>query len=149
LFHFTIICRGVLQHAILAELGHPKLAIEYAESLPDSAYTSAGGNGHSLTNSIWYYATRPEVEPIELPTTAPTSNSEPSDVSPEHDSSVCPACTKQECKNDSINKCPVLDAPFVCTSGQNFGGCSMTPWNIGTTGGSNCNTCCQLTYECL
>ena len=74
------VCRGILQHAVLAELGHPDKAIEYAEALPKEAYLSAGGNGHSLTNTIWYYATRPYTEPIKLdniPTPSPASASNP------------------------------------------------------------------------
>jgi len=57
---------GILQHAILATVGHPELAIQYAEKLPKEVFETAGGNGHSLTNTIWYYATRPKTEPLEL-----------------------------------------------------------------------------------
>ena len=46
---------GILQLA--------KVAIQYAESLADEAFTSAGDNGHSLPNTIWYYATRPSTYP--------------------------------------------------------------------------------------
>jgi hypothetical protein len=46
---------GILQLA--------KVAIQYAESLADEAFTSAGDNGHSLPNTIWYYATRPSTAP--------------------------------------------------------------------------------------
>jgi len=215
---------GILQHAVLAEVGHPHLAIEYAEALPKSAYTSAGGNGHSLTNTIWYYATRPKTEPIVLPNTSTlppvpshtkvsneqstttldcgcpeTCTKEVQDypagayscgariswlmtaagksevdacslvagveftdicagcdpnrctaprVSPVEQSHTCPACSKKECEDESLNRCPVPDAPFLCTEGVNKGGCSMVPWNLNTVGGSNCNQCCQLTYKC-
>ncbi len=230
LFYFTFfhIVRGILQHAVLAELGHPDLAIEYAESLPDDAYLSAGGNGHSLTNTIWYYSTRPATEPIVLPDTPSPSPKVPSPastnvtsptnvtttfncgcpetctkevldypaggytcgirikwlidnvgksehdacslvsgieftdmcagcdpnrciapmVSPKEESTICPACTTEQCRDGILNKCPVLDAPFLCIDGVNKGGCSMVPWNLNTTGGSNCNKCCQLTYQC-
>ncbi len=214
--------RGILQHAVLAEVGHPHLAIKYAESLPKSAYTSAGGNGHSLTNTIWYYATRPKTEPLPLPNVStlspvvsPTSSDQSGTtfdcgcpetctkkvqgypagpfscgariswlmksagkserdacalvagveftdicagcdpnrciapkVSPVEESHICPACTKAECENNTLNRCPVPDAPFLCTDGVNKGGCSMVPWNLHTVGGSNCNKCCQLTYKC-
>eukprot|EP00978_Attheya_sp_CCMP212_P020132 scaffold57235_cov58-Attheya_sp.AAC.6 len=52
---------------MLATVGHPKWAMETAESLPLSVFESAGGNGHSLTNTLWYIATRPAVaEPLVL-----------------------------------------------------------------------------------
>uniref|UniRef100_A0A7S3L9T8 glucan endo-1,3-beta-D-glucosidase n=1 Tax=Amphora coffeiformis TaxID=265554 RepID=A0A7S3L9T8_9STRA len=63
----------------LATAGHPKLASVNALNLTDDAFTSAGGNGHSLTNTLWYIATRPPVkEPLFLPgqeveTPAPTT----------------------------------------------------------------------------
>lgn len=215
---------GILQHAILATVGHPKLAIKYAEGLHKGAFTSAGGNGHSLSNSIWYYSTRPNTKPLELPqirTPSPTPAPRPGSsegkndefncgcpstcseevlnypaggstcgkriewliesygkseedacsrvagveftdlcagcdpnrciaprVSPVQISSQCPPCDVIECKDNGINRCPVLDAPFLCTSGSNTGGCSMTPWVLKTIGGSNCNKCCELTYKC-
>lgn len=57
---------SILQLATLATVGHIDLAIERAQQLPASAFESAGGNGHSLSNTIWYFATRPDVEPIDL-----------------------------------------------------------------------------------
>jgi endo-1,3(4)-beta-glucanase len=214
---------GILQHAILATVGHSKLAIEYVEGLPEDAFTSAGGNGHSLSNSIWYYATRPATKPLELPNIrkpSPTPASGPSTsdkntgfncgcpetcseevlnypaggftcgerieylmtkqkksapdacglvagveftdlcggcdpnrcvaprVSPVEVSTQCPPCSVDECKDNGLNRCPVLDAPFLCTDGNNEGGCSMIPWTLNLVGGSNCNKCCQLTYKC-
>lgn len=215
---------GILQHAILATVGHSKLAIEYVEGLPEDAFTSAGGNGHSLSNSIWFYATRPKTKPLELPhirTPSPTPASGPSTagginngfncgcpetcseevqnypaggftcgeriqylitqekksvpdacslvagveftdlcagcdpnrciaprVAPIEISTQCPPCDVDECKDNGLNRCPVLDAPFLCTDGSNEGGCSMVPWTLNTVGGSNCNKCCQLTYKC-
>lgn len=209
---------------MLAELGHPDKAIKYAEALPKSAYTSAGGNGHSLTNTIWYYATRPETKPIKLdnvptpasptiPLPTPQGNNtatfdcgcpdtctqqvhnypaggftcgariswlmnhikkserdacsqvagvEYTDmcagcdpnrctaplVSPIEENKMCPPCTREQCVNGHLNRCPVQDAPFLCVDGANEGGCSMVPWKLGTSGGSNCNKCCQLTYQC-
>ena len=40
----------IVQYAILASVGHPIAAIEYAESLNPDTFDTAGGNGHSLTN---------------------------------------------------------------------------------------------------
>jgi len=138
---------GILQHAVLATVGHIDKAIDYAEGLPTEAFTSAGGNGHSRTNSIWYYATRPWTRKLELPKVRTPSPS-PQGGDLENDGSICPPCTKEVCESEQLNKCPVLDAPYLCTSGNNLGGCSMVPWNLGMTGGANCNECCRVTYEC-
>ncbi len=59
---------SVLQLAMLATVGHPDLAASKAMDLSPDVFTSAGGNGHSLTNSLWYFATRPNVTlPIPVP----------------------------------------------------------------------------------
>lgn len=58
---------SILQLAILATVGHPTEAVMKVKELPDEAFTNAGGNGNSRSNSIWYIATRPEVQdPIPL-----------------------------------------------------------------------------------
>lgn len=58
---------SVLQYAVLAAVGHRDLAAEKAGALPPAVFQSAGGNGHSLTNTLWYIATRPDVdEPLRL-----------------------------------------------------------------------------------
>jgi len=166
---------GILQHAILATVGHPDLAIQYAQKLPKEVFETAGGNGHSLTNTIWYYATRPKIEPLQL---APVQNdmldcgcpdnctatvlnspavgytcgvriqwlinndgksqreacykvavAEFADdcsgcdphqcaaplVSPTDESQPCPKCSADICEDSELNKCPVEDAPFLCT----------------------------------
>lgn len=211
---------GILQHAILAEVGHPELAMKYAENLAKEAFTSAGGDGHSLTNTLWYYSTRPKTKPLPLPkpnTPSPTplagpvsgefncgcpdtctadvlnydaggftchdrikwlmhstgksehdacsqvagveftdicSGCDPNRcvaplVSPVEANNQCPPCSVDVCNNKELNRCPVLNAPYVCTEGVNLGGCSMVPWKLHTEGGSNCEKCCQLTYKCL
>ena len=200
---------GILQHA--------KVAIQYAESLADEAFTSAGDNGHSLTNTIWYYATRLSTDPLAVKEesvnkpsvsnkvedgvtdcdcpktcTAEALDSKargftcgtriswlvtelnmperdscskvagvqftdvcagcdpdwciPPRVSPTHQSDSCPPCSKEQCKS-TLNKCPPLNAPFMCLDGANKGGCSTTPWRLGDIGGSNCNVCCEVTYN--
>lgn len=53
---------SVLQLAMLASVGHADAATEQARFIPDSAFDSAGGNGHSRTNTLHYFATRPRVE---------------------------------------------------------------------------------------
>ena len=52
---------SVLVLAMLATVGHRDEAIKKAMEIPSDAFTSAGGNGHSLTNTLWYLATRPAV----------------------------------------------------------------------------------------
>jgi hypothetical protein len=64
-------CEGqgwsVLVLAMLATVGHRQDAIDKALELPSHVFSSAGGNGHSLTNTLWYLATRPEViDPLVL-----------------------------------------------------------------------------------
>lgn len=53
---------SVQQLAILATVGHSKDAAERAQQLPRKAFDDPGGNGHSLTNTLWYIATRPMPE---------------------------------------------------------------------------------------
>jgi hypothetical protein len=52
---------SVLVLAMLATVGHRDDAIEKALDLPLAVFDSAGGNGHSLTNTIWYLSTRKEL----------------------------------------------------------------------------------------
>jgi hypothetical protein len=57
----------VLELAILATVGYPEVAANRLDELLEDTYESAGGNGHSKTNSLWYIATRPNVQsPIWL-----------------------------------------------------------------------------------
>jgi Glycosyl hydrolase family 81 C-terminal domain len=58
---------SMLELAILATVGHPQLAFKSALVLPAEVFVSPGGNGHSLTNTLWYLATRPYVgDPLPL-----------------------------------------------------------------------------------
>ena len=197
---------SVLQLATLATVGHVGLAIEKAQQLTADVFDSAGGNGHSMTNTLWYLATRPKTKPIELPEEkkkeSPTeettevadcgvpetctdevlesdakgstcrtritwlmtamgytearacnkvSNEFPSTCgacnpgeSVEEDNgaeSKCPPCSREECLSD-LNRCPRYEVTFVCTKGQNIGGCSRTPWDIGA---GFCKSCCEVT----
>jgi len=45
-------------YAVLASLGHQEVAMEKALALPEDVFTSAGGSGQSLTNTLWYISTR-------------------------------------------------------------------------------------------
>jgi len=59
---------SVLQLGILAAVGHMDLAKERCLALSADIFTSAGGNGHSRSNTLWYISTRPNnTEPITLP----------------------------------------------------------------------------------
>ena len=58
---------SVSVYAVLAAVGHRDLAAEKANALPSAVFKTAGGNGHSRTNTLWYIATRPDVdEPLQL-----------------------------------------------------------------------------------
>eukprot|EP00566_Odontella_aurita_P003490 CAMPEP_0113537792 /NCGR_PEP_ID=MMETSP0015_2-20120614/7019_1 /TAXON_ID=2838 /ORGANISM="Odontella" /LENGTH=1557 /DNA_ID=CAMNT_0000437319 /DNA_START=456 /DNA_END=5129 /DNA_ORIENTATION=- /assembly_acc=CAM_ASM_000160 len=58
---------SILQLAVLATVGRRSDASERALSVPPESFESAGGNGHSLTNLLWYIATRPNVDdPLPL-----------------------------------------------------------------------------------
>ncbi|GKY92767.1 hypothetical protein MPSEU_000246500 [Mayamaea pseudoterrestris] len=57
---------GVGVQAILATAGHQKLALNKTEMMPAEAFKGPAGDGHSLTNTLWYIATRPAVTPLEL-----------------------------------------------------------------------------------
>jgi hypothetical protein len=58
---------SVLQLGELATVGHPQLATKHAEKLSHEVFLSAGGNGHSLSNTLWFLSTRPKVEtPLSL-----------------------------------------------------------------------------------
>jgi len=62
---------SILQLAILATVGHQHLASEGVQVLPAEVFEGPGGDGHSLTNSLWYIATRPlVVEPLPLNATS-------------------------------------------------------------------------------
>ncbi|GAX26526.1 hypothetical protein FisN_23Lh055 [Fistulifera solaris] len=52
----------VLQTATLASVGYQQKAIQVALTLPPTAFTDAAGGGHSLSNTIWYIATRPKID---------------------------------------------------------------------------------------
>ena len=58
---------SIMQLAMLASVGHVEFAIDRAMAIPAKVFTSAGGNGHSLSNTLWYLSTRADTDPIELP----------------------------------------------------------------------------------
>lgn len=52
---------SVVVFASLSAIGHWKVAWRGVNALPDEIFNSAGANGHSRSNSLWYIATRPSV----------------------------------------------------------------------------------------
>lgn len=89
---------SVLQLAIMASIGNVDTAIEQAQLIPDQAFDSPGGNGHSMTNTLHYFATRPEV-------------ADPVDLSDSNYTVVVPAPPQDD--SSSLN----CGSPQTCTSG--------------------------------
>lgn len=76
---------SILQLAMLARVGHQKLAAELTLELPSEVFESAGGDGHSLTNTLWFFATREEVDkPLAL-THSESKTNKTSDHEAHHD----------------------------------------------------------------
>jgi hypothetical protein len=50
---------SILIFACMATIGQWKEAWSNVESISDDVYSTAGGNGHSKTNTLWYISTRP------------------------------------------------------------------------------------------
>ncbi len=76
--------------AILATIGHPDLAVEQTLQLSPSVYEGPGGNGHSKSNTLWYIATRPNIqnpypeENLQLIDILDLTCSQPSTCTPEY-----------------------------------------------------------------
>jgi hypothetical protein len=78
--YFSVECStsgwAILQLAVLATVGYPEVALPRVQELNRDAFLTAGGNGQSKTNTLWYISTRPPVEdPVPLDNTdLPESN---------------------------------------------------------------------------
>jgi Glycosyl hydrolase family 81 C-terminal domain len=208
---------SVLQISMLATVGHPKLAMERALAMPKGNFDGAAGDGHSLSNTLWYIATRPDVAyPLRL-SNATSSSDDDAFVSPSsgdeytltncnrpgkctefvldtiaglyscrqriqwlmwqrgkteleacatvagvenpkecgmcnplggNTSSIdepppftCPPCTDKQCASD-LNRCPRYKRTFVCTEGDDIGGCTGSPSDLAV---DQCKDCCELT----
>jgi endo-1,3(4)-beta-glucanase len=90
---------SILQLSTLATVGYPEEAIEQVGKLSDDVFEDAGGNGHSRSNTVWYFATRPTIEnPIPM-----VKVETPSSSSSSHD--AWKDCYKPEtCTNDVLNR---------------------------------------------
>lgn len=56
---------SVLVHASNAVIGNWRPAWSAIQRLNDSVFLTAGGNGHSRANTLWYIATRPDNNMVE------------------------------------------------------------------------------------
>ena len=94
---------SVLQYAVLAAVGHRDLAAQKAKALPSAVFESAGGNGHSRTNTLWYIATRPDVdEPLRLEHVEKHEKGEPTEPNAKHITCECEeTCTADELHADA------------------------------------------------
>lgn len=94
---------AVLLYAVLATLGHQELALQKALELPSEAFTSAGGSGHSLSNTLWYIASRPDPTvpyDLEKPSTSIHSKTVPKSIK---ETLVACGCPKT-CTSDALGK---------------------------------------------
>jgi endo-1,3(4)-beta-glucanase len=57
---------SIMQCGLLATAGNRKEALEQAMLIPSKVYTTDGGVGNSLTNTIWYISTRKPVDQYNL-----------------------------------------------------------------------------------
>ena len=123
---------SVLQLAVLASVGHFDKAFARAQALSVDVFESAGGNGHSRSNTLWYISTRPDVHPIVLPL---------SDLERTNTSSV---------PDDQVFVLLDCNAPETCTSAvleRDAGGFTCQErinWLIQTIGKSQSIACAQV-----
>lgn len=94
---------SVLQYAVLSAVGHRDLAAEKAKALPGAVFDSAGGNGHSKSNTLWYIATRPDVdEPLRLEHVEKHKKGEPTEPKAKHVTCECEeTCTVNQLNADA------------------------------------------------
>ena len=99
---------SILQFSILAAVGHRSLAAKRAIDLPRRVFESAGGNGHSLTNTLWYISTRPDTEPLRLEHTKSLSKDKV-EIPQEHEQIVSSKISC-ECKDTCTDEMQGRDA---------------------------------------
>ena len=104
---FTCTDQGwsILQFAVLAAVGHRELAAKRAMDLPKDVFDSAGGNGHSLSNTLWYISTRPEVEPLRLEHVETVAEEKVKVVEPQQPIPLSLSCEcKHTCTNEALER---------------------------------------------
>jgi hypothetical protein len=98
-------CKGtgwsVLLMAMLATVGHPQLALEQSQQMPPDIFDGAAGNGHSLSNTLWYIATRPYTDALEL-SPADSKSSTPDDKALFPSEHVLTDCYRPESCTDYV-----------------------------------------------
>lgn len=133
--------------AAMASLGHWEEAIQKAQdTLTDKTFKTAAGNGHSMTNTLWYLSTRPALEkPLSLKKKKSSENGQqqhnPSNNHHHQHTIVdstngCGLCSKDFCDK---TRCPD-DAPYICSQGPALNGCSKVPWTLNPL---SCTVCCS------
>lgn len=55
---------SILEFTSLASAGYWKSAWDNVDRLDPALYETAGGNGHSRSNTLWYIATRPSLAEV-------------------------------------------------------------------------------------
>jgi hypothetical protein len=66
---------SIQQLATLGILGYKEEAFSSAKNLPKEVFETPAGNGHSLSNTLWFIASRPDVaDPVSLSTVAPATS---------------------------------------------------------------------------
>ena len=53
---------SIVQAGLLAETGQVEEALELASKIPEKVFISEGGDGNSLTNTIWFISTRKQLD---------------------------------------------------------------------------------------
>ena len=83
--------------AVLATVGHTQLAAQQAQALSADVYDTAGGNGHSTSNTLWFISTRPQVKnPLPLDGTGSYLACDQSGTCPE-DNTIPPTDPGSDC----------------------------------------------------
>jgi hypothetical protein len=134
----------ILQLGMLATVGHQDLAVQGALDLRDDVFEDPGGNGHSLSNTLWYIASRPKIdEPVLLDNSTQQHQGNHGDEP--LNKGECLPCPQDVCESQ-LNRCPLYDTTFICTKGSSRGGCSGSPWDVNATlNPTQCTSCCELT----
>lgn len=109
---------GCFTVSLLAEVGHPDAAMNKTLETPSDVFTSAGGNGHSLSNTLWYISSRPDTIPL------------PIEINPNQFSDCgCPKTCTKAVKETNANG-------FSCSS--------RIQWTINSMGKSENEACAQV-----
>jgi hypothetical protein len=132
----------ILLLGMLATVGHQDLAVQGALDLRDDVFEDPGGNGHSLSNTLWYIATRPKVDEPVLLGDNHTQQHQGNHGDEPLDKGECLPCSQDVC-DSPLNRCPRYEMTFICIKGSSRGGCSGSPWDVSE--GQYCSSCCELT----